>query len=98
MPTTVKMEDSEAQLLREVRDRIMHDGVGKLEAMEVPCPKCGQTMSGVRLTAEHWECHKCGYSQDGFKLGVGGSLALGAVAGAGLVALLWWLSKRNEEE
>lgn len=60
--------------------------------------KSGKKMLGISVTAEHWECHNCGYSQDGIKLGLGGSLALGAVIGVGLTALLWWLSSEEEDD
>lgn len=97
-PTTMKVSDDEAKLIREMRDQLMKQGTASLEAMNAVCPKCGEEMAGIRLTAEHWECHNCGYTQDGLKLGVGGTLALGAVAGAGIVALLWWLHERSKED
>jgi len=96
--TTMKLSDEEAQLIHQVRDQIMRRGTASLESMEALCPKCGKEMAGVKLTAEHWQCNNCGYSQDGLNLGVGGTLALGAIAGAGLVALLWWLSKQAKED
>lgn len=97
MVTTMKLSDEEAKMIHEVRDQIMRKGTASLENLNAVCPKCGEEMAGVRLTAERWECNNCGYSQGGLKLGVGGTLALGAVAGAGLVALLWWLSEQGEE-
>jgi len=96
MTTTVKLSDNEAQLLREVRDRIVKHGTAPIENLSLTCPRCGKTLSGVKITAEHWECEKCGYSQDGFTIGAGGMVALGAIIGAGLVALLWWLSKEQK--
>ena len=84
-------------MIHEVRDQIMRKGTASLENLNAVCPKCGEEMAGVRLTAERWECNNCGYSQGGLKLGVGGTLALGAVAGAGRVALLWWLSEQGAE-
>lgn len=98
MATTVKLSDGEAGLVRSARDEIMQRGIAKLEDLQLPCPQCGKTMSGMRVTAEHWECEKCGYSQDGINLGVGGALALGAVVGAGIVALMWYLSKQASEK
>lgn len=97
MVTTMKVSDEEAQLIREARDRLMKQGTASLEALNAICPKCGEKLDGVRLTAEHWECHNCGYTQDGLKLGVGGTLALGAVAGAAVVALLWWLHEQSKD-
>lgn len=96
-PTTMKLSDEEAQLIRQMRDQLMKQGTASIEAMPAVCPKCGVEMVGVRLTAEHWQCQNCGYSQDGLKLGVAGTLALGAVAGAGIVALLWYLHEKAKE-
>lgn len=95
--TTMKLTDEEAQLIREARAQLMKQGTATLESLDAICPQCGEHLAGVRITAEHWECHNCGYSQDGLKLGVGGTLALGAVAGAGIVALLWYLHEKSKE-
>ena len=94
----MKLSDEEAQLIREMRDQIMRTGTSRLEQLNAVCPKCGEEIVGVRATAERWECDNCGYSQDGLKLGAGGTLALGAIAGAGIVALLWWLHEQSKEE
>lgn len=98
MARTVRLDDSEDILLKKMQETLLRKGIDNVEKLPVHCPKCGKAMSGVSVTAEHWECHRCGYTQDGIKLGLGGSLALGAVIGAGLTALLWWLSSRNEED
>jgi ribosomal protein S27AE len=95
--TTMKLSEGEAQLIRDVRDRVMREGTGKLEALGAVCPRCGVRLNGVSITAEHWECHQCGYSQDGLKLGTGGTLALGMIAGAAVVALLWWLNEQAKK-
>jgi ribosomal protein L37AE/L43A len=95
MPTTVKLNDNEAQLLKEVRSRIVKHGIVSLEDLPVVCPRCGKILSGFKITAEYWKCDKCGYSQQGINIGVGGVVTLGAIIGAGLVALLWWLSSQE---
>jgi hypothetical protein len=97
MATTVKFTDEQAELLREARDLLLNQGLASLASLEVPCLKCGKPMAGVTLQSEHWHCPSCGNSQDGLKLGVGGALALGAVAGAGIVALLWWLHDQSKD-
>jgi ribosomal protein S27AE len=98
MPTTVKLSDSEAQLLKEVRSRIIKHGIAPLEKLPPVCPKCGRVLSGFKITTEYWKCDKCGYSQKGINIGAGGMVALGAIIGAGLVALLWWLSSQGGSE
>jgi hypothetical protein len=97
MPTTVKLNDSEAQLLREIRNQIIKHGTAPLEKLPPVCPRCRKILSGFKITAEYWECD-CGYSQKGINIGAGGMVALGAIIGAGLVALLWWLSSQSKGE
>jgi ribosomal protein L37AE/L43A len=94
MPTTVKLSDNEAQLLREVRNRIIKHGTAPLENLPPVCPRCGRILSGFKITAEWWKCDECGYSQKGISIGASGTVALGAIIGAALVALLWWLSSQ----
>ena len=98
MARTVRLDDGEDTLLKQIQERLLRNGIGRVEGLPIPCPKCGKKMLGISVTAEHWECHNCGYSQDGIKLGLGGSLALGAVIGVGLTALLWWLSSEEEDD
>lgn len=98
MARTVRLDDSEAILLKRMQETLLKKGIENVEKLPVSCPECGKRMSGISVTAEHWECHNCGYSQTGIKLGIGGSLALGAVIGAGLTALLWWLSSDDGDE
>lgn len=93
----MKLSDEEARLIRQMRDQLMRQGTASIEQMQAICPECGVEMDGVRVTAEHWQCQNCGYAQDGLNLGVGGTLALGAVAGAGIVALLWYLHEKSKE-
>uniref|UniRef100_A0A7V4KBI6 Transposase zinc-ribbon domain-containing protein n=1 Tax=Fervidobacterium pennivorans TaxID=93466 RepID=A0A7V4KBI6_FERPE len=98
MPTTVKLNDNEAQLLKEVRNRIIKYGTAPLENLTPVCPRCGTILSGFKINAEYWRCDKCGYSQGGINIGAGGKVALGAIMGAGLVALLWWLSSQSGDK
>lgn len=98
MTRTVRLDDGEDSLLKQTQERLLKNGIRNVENLPITCPKCGEKMSGISVTAEHWECNSCGYTQDGIKLGLGGSLALGAVIGAGLTALLWWLSLREDDE
>lgn len=98
MARTVRLDDGEDTLLKQIQERLLRNGIGRVEGLPIPCPKCGKKMLGISVTAEHWECHNCGYSQNGIKLGLGGSLALGAVIGVGLTALLWWLSSEEEDD
>jgi len=93
--TTVKLDDSVAQLLKEVRNRIVRSGIAPLEEIPVICPRCGNTISGLKITVEYWKCDKCGYEQKGISVGATGKFALGFIIGAGLMALLWWLSSRS---
>ncbi len=94
-PTTIRLSDDEAQLLRDARDRLIRQGVGKLDPLELSCPKCGVSLPSVSVKSPEWTCPACGHRQAGLKLGVGGTLALGSVAGAGMVALLWWLNHQE---
>lgn len=98
MTRTVRLDDGEDTLLKLVQERLLRNGIGRLESLQIPCPKCGNKMSGISVTAEHWECHNCGYKQNGIKLGFGGTLALGAVIGVGLTALLSWFSDTEDDE
>jgi len=91
MVKTVKLGDGEAQLLEEVRGRILRHGTAQIENLPVTCPRCGSVISGLKITAETWKCEKCGYSQKG--IDIGQTITKGAVVGAALVALLWWLSQ-----
>ncbi len=94
-PTTIRLSDEEAQLLRDARDRLLRQGVGKLDNLELVCPKCGSRVPEATMKSPEWTCPMCGHRQAGLKLGVGGTLALGSVAGAGMVALLWWLNHQE---
>lgn len=98
MTRTVRLDNGEDVLLKRTQERLLRNGIGGVENLPVVCPKCGKRMSGISVTAEHWECNSCGYSQDGIKLGVGGSIALGAIVGVGLTALLWYLSTRKDDD
>lgn len=98
MVRTVRLDDGEDLLLKQTQERLLKNGIRNVERLPITCPKCARKMSGVSVTAEHWECPNCGYTQSGIRLGVGGSLALGAVIGAGLTALLWWLSSKEDDE
>jgi hypothetical protein len=98
MTRTVRLDNSEDLLLKKTQDRLLRNGIIQVEKLPVPCPKCGKKMPGISVTTEHRECHNCGYSQEGIKLGLGGTLALGAVIGAGLTALLWWLNTMEEDD
>ncbi len=98
MARTVRLDDGEDTLLKQTQERLLRNGIGCVEGLPIPCPKCGKKMSGISVTAEHWECHNCGYTQNGIKLGFGGTLALGAVIGVGLTALLSWLSDKEDDE
>ena len=98
MVRTVRLDDGEDILLKQIQEKLLRNGIDRVESSPIPCPKCSKTMSGVSVTASHWECPNCGYTQDGIKLGMGGSLALGAVIGVGLTALLWWLSSKEDRK
>lgn len=98
MARTVRLDDGEDILLKKTQEKLLKKGISNVENLPITCPKCGEKMSGISVTAEHWECNNCGYTQSGIKLGLGGSLALGAVIGVGLTALLWWLSLREDDE
>lgn len=98
MVRTVRLGDGEDILLKQTQEKLLKYGINSIEGLPITCPKCAKVMSGVSMTAEHWECRNCGYTQDGIKLGLGGSLALGAIIGAGLTALLWYLSSRGEDD
>jgi ribosomal protein S27AE len=91
MVKTVKLGDGEAQLLEEVRARILRHGTALIENLPVTCPKCESVIPDAKITAENWKCGKCGYSQKG--ISIGQTITKGAVVGAALVALLWWLSR-----
>ncbi len=98
MARTVRLDDGEDFLLKQTQGKLLRNGIANVEKLPITCPKCGRKMSGISVTAEHWECGNCGYTQAGIKLGFGGSLALGAVIGVGLTALLWWLSDREDDD
>lgn len=98
MARTVRLDDGEDILLKKTQEKLLKKGISNVENLPITCPKCGEKMSGISVTAEHWECNNCGYTQSGIKLGLGGSLALGSVIGVGLTALLWWLSLREDNE
>ncbi|MEM0136417.1 MAG: hypothetical protein QXU18_14520 [Thermoplasmatales archaeon] len=98
MVRTVRLDDGEDSLLKQTQERLLKYGIRNVENLPITCPKCGGGVSGISVTSEHWECHHCGYTQNGIKLGFGGTLALGAVIGTGLTALLWLLSSKEDDE
>jgi ribosomal protein L37AE/L43A len=89
--TNIKISKRDKEMLERLRNELKVHGLQYLDSLEVPCPRCKKLMSGVRITAEHWECPHCGYSEDGLAFGAKGSFALGALVGAVSVALLAWL-------
>jgi len=98
MVRTVRLDDGEDILLKKTQERLLKNGIRNVERLPIICPKCGKKMPGVSMADEQWKCNSCGYTQNGIKLGSGGMLSLGSVIGAGLTALLWWLSDMEEDE
>ena len=95
MPEMVRVEEGESALIRLAQERLVQKGTDKILGLFGTCPNCGRQIKGVRLASQEWKCSRCGHSQKGIKLGPGGSLPLGSVAGIGVVALLRWLREQE---
>ncbi|MCI4352061.1 MAG: hypothetical protein L3K14_01545 [Thermoplasmata archaeon] len=95
MPTSLKLTDVELQLLKEAQSRLLQSGLKQVDSLPVRCPKCTAVVEGARLSSQRWECAGCGHAQEGIHLGWDGSLALGAIAGIGAMALLDWMSAQE---
>ncbi len=55
--TKVKVSKNDAKVLRAIQEQILRKGTDKLKDLPVVCSECGRRqMSGIGITAEHWEC------------------------------------------
>ena len=97
MYTSIRVTENDKRILELAQDELKKRGYASLENIPITCPKCNQTMNGVKVTAEHWECSACGYSENGLTMGVAGTFAIGAIAGVAAVALLWWLHEQSKK-
>ena len=96
MPTE-HIDESTKQALKTLQEQVISDGIGgRFAELPVICPKCRKPMAGITVTMEHWTCDRCNYTQSGIKIGAGGKVAIGALIGAGVVALAWWLSQQKK--
>lgn len=98
MPTSLKLSDVEIQLLKEVRDNLVRNGLKRVESIQVRCTKCSSLIENTIVTDAKWICKRCGHAQSGIPLGAGGSFALGAVAGVSALALLSWMNNQPASE
>jgi len=98
MGSSVKLSDIEIQLLKEVQTHLVRNGLKQIESLNVRCVKCHMPLDGVQLGAVVWECKRCGHSEKGIRLGVDGTIALGAVAGVAALGLLSWMQEQDDRQ
>jgi ribosomal protein L37AE/L43A len=82
-----QLEDAQAQLERY--------GVGRFQTMRGTCEDCGNPAVGVRFTTDHWHCAECGDTRAKPVMGIAPAIAIGALAGAGVIGLAWWMANRG---
>lgn len=91
----VKLTDAQAQLLKEVRAKVLREGVAGLERLPVVCPRCLKRVN-AKVT-EDWVCQSCGYAQKGIRIGEGGRVSLGGLVSLSLMALNYFKVSGGEK-
>ena len=89
----IRISDSEHEMIEEARNELAKSGLEVLPHKE-ECPNCGTEMHGFKLNFHYSSCPNCGSQVKGFWLSTKGAFTLGALAGLGIAALLYYLLKK----
>ena len=90
----IRISDSEHEMIEKARNELAKSGLDVLDKEE--CPNCGTEMHGIKLNFHYSSCPNCGSEVKGFWLSVKGAFTLGALAGLGIAALLYYLHKKQK--
>lgn len=99
----IKVKKDTYESLQELKKVIVQKGLNSLSDNIIDytpkhCPECGAEMDSVEVSIKYHNCPNCSFKYPKFKLGLGGSLALGTLIGLGIAGLIYLLTKDNDEE
>jgi hypothetical protein len=98
----IKVKKDTYESLQELKKVIVQKGLNSLSDNIIDytlkyCPECGTVMDSVEISLKYQNCPSCSFKYPRFKLGLGGSLALGTLIGLGIAGLIYLFTKDDNE-
>lgn len=94
----VRLSNLEYKQVERAREELVKKGIENLPDIKPLCPKCGEPLEGFKFSNKNLKCSKCEYTENNVVFTAVGAFALGAIIGLAAAALIYLLTKNENDK